>query len=83
MWEVKHTTHLQWGYLVKFHRINSKRTSVHIFRTVKASGEILEHLTQFLKKWGRLLGIVPHKLKTQIIRTRYISDNQSIIKSTD
>ena len=35
------------------------------------------------EKKGRLLGIVPQKLKIQVTRTRYISDDQSIIKSTD
>ena len=39
------------------------------------------YYTTYEKK-GRLLGIGPQKLKTQVTRTLYISDDQSIIKRT-
>ena len=42
---------------------------------------LMEHFTQLMKKRGRFLGILPPK--TQVTRTRYISEEQSIIKSTD
>ena len=35
------------------------------------------------EKNGRFIDFIPLKLKIQVTRTRYISDEQCIIKSTD